>query len=206
MQMSGMQMNCQEFDDRLDTLLDDRIDPLHDQALIEHTWRCEECSRKLMLQDNLLRILPLAAPAPPDALAQKRSRQRPTASTFSRIPALVTAAAGLLFFSLFGIPGHNAPTGPQLISPPRPSNAIISSLATDDTQSPRDSRTNLASIATHPDIPWAPSTVEAIFVEARPELTIISTRVARPFRPVATSVVSAWDVIRQTFPGSTRTS
>lgn len=198
-------MNCQEFDNRLDALLDDRIDPLHDQTLVEHTWLCEDCSRKLLLQDTLLQLLPSAVSVPEEAPPPELLRGTARAIS-SRLAALVTVAAGLLFVSLFGIPGRSTPNGSQVTLPALPPDTMTPPSLVHDMQLPQNSRRDLAAIDAHSGLAWTPSTMEAIFVEARPELTNISTRVARPFRPVAISVVSAWDVIRQTFPGNTRTS
>jgi hypothetical protein len=50
-------MSCEDFEQRLNEVLDDRLDPAADRLLVEHSQRCPECQRLLALQSQCFAAL-----------------------------------------------------------------------------------------------------------------------------------------------------
>ncbi|MFO0817073.1 MAG: hypothetical protein U1A77_03960 [Pirellulales bacterium] len=50
-------MSCEDFEQRLNEVLDDRLDPAADHLLVEHSQRCPECQRLLAIQSQCFAAL-----------------------------------------------------------------------------------------------------------------------------------------------------
>jgi hypothetical protein len=117
-------MHCQEFEQRLNAMLDQRSSPSADARLAGHAARCEACRRLLAGHEALLvgvsrlappairrdfahRVVAAAAlPPVPAALPQRPRRRWLAAGT-----ALASAAAMLIAASLVWYAQHNGPAG-----------------------------------------------------------------------------------------------
>src|SRR4051794_19559154 len=73
-------MNCQEFEDRLQLVLDERCSPERDERLAEHARNCANCRETIQAQEALLEALP-------------KSRQMPSGPWAKNVAADVVAAA-----------------------------------------------------------------------------------------------------------------
>jgi len=73
-------MNCQEFEDRLQLVLDERCSPERDERLTEHARSCANCRETMQAQEALLEAL-------------RKSRQTPSGRWAKNVAADVVAAA-----------------------------------------------------------------------------------------------------------------
>lgn len=138
-------MHCQEFEYRLNAVLDERGTPEHDSQLAAHARQCESCRQLLLGQRAILsglrqatapalgstfsqRVVSLAVSDAP-AFVNQRSRR-----VWLALGALLTsAAAALLVVSLVW---YARRTGPAIANAPRHQ---VSSGVASDRQKPRNS-------------------------------------------------------------------
>src|SRR5688572_20655428 len=69
-------MQCVEFEDRLNRLLDHRLSPDADESLTSHAGECEDCAGLFQAQRRLLAGLRSGRVSPPAELAERVVSQR----------------------------------------------------------------------------------------------------------------------------------
>jgi hypothetical protein len=126
-------MLCEEFEDRLNAVLDERGRPECDAELRLHCELCPECRHVAAIYSALLDgFCALAAPAAPRDMAVRVLAELPVRPSGARRVALVSAAlataAGLLIvlFPLLRVP---APENPQVASDVLPKPALAARAA-----------------------------------------------------------------------------
>jgi hypothetical protein len=103
-------MQCQEFEDRLNALLDNRHDPHADSALAAHTGHCRACEEKLRGTLLVLSVLPrLDRPPLSAGFANGVLKQAAASSLLQARPAdRSTARAGKLWLAAAALLGSAA--------------------------------------------------------------------------------------------------
>ncbi len=124
-------MQCREFEDRLNFILDERGDPEADEALMEHARECRSCARRcsaLLKTLALLSLQPLPQPRANLAdrvVAELHQPRKPSDSASSakhrRVMALLATAALLLVASVWLAASWNRqqPAAADRVPPPR---------------------------------------------------------------------------------------
>lgn len=212
-------MRCEQFEERLDQLLDERRSPCVDPSLAAHAAGCAGCRELLAGCGLLLGALPgLPRPAPSADLAEhvvaRATARRPLVVWSGRRAALLAVAA-LLIVGLMPLVRRAAP-------PPQPTlPAAAADVAAGHAPIPlgRIALVSLPAISEREIKVLAHSTGErvALVVMHFPDYSPAdgsdggATRpawiepVADGLRPLAESVSGAWHVLRRTVPGATDT-
>ena len=203
-------MNCQQFDDRLQLLLDNRVTPESDIALVEHAEDCTSCRQILLTQARLFKSFKgeddskTNAPAIADlellSSCATQDRLGFSSEWAGRIAVAICLSIALsLGVRLMapqdaGVVNSNVATTNSL-TPSKP--GATSSIDNPGTVETTESRP--ARIASEGyEVDW--TLVAASFAQSaklpdeRPEWV---TRVAGEFQPVAESVQSALSVLRR---------
>ena len=117
-------MQCVEFENRLNRLLDNRLSPDDDDQLADHARDCEGCCGLLHAQQMLFSGLRASRPAAPADLADRVVSRRHTEVTRSRTiwrnvgwTVLLASAAGLAGLAVMSL--GRAPA-PNLVKTPQP--------------------------------------------------------------------------------------
>lgn len=228
-------MLCDDFNTKLQAYLDDHQSPTSDPALLQHASACDACRPYLHLEAVVLSRLPdLNLSRAPDVETGRHQIDRVVSSKShlgvrlrrSRIGrslvASVVAATCMLGFFSYGKWSRDAHEVNSNLLTNDPSHVtrdesraiefaiskdMIKSVPFFDAMAQR----NFASLMTTelPNLPdWSPPKVTGLIynVGQHPEWVELPATVASPFRPVAHSVVTALDVIRQTLPGTQSSS
>lgn len=180
-------MQCTDFESRLHEVLDRRQDPSLDKKLISHTRTCEECGQYLASQQALFLSLAGSSVERVSVPSAQAAALRPTVVT----PALVLA--GILLIGLFVTAAFQGDTSHQPIQ-----------TAANVAGSPANKLPSDESVSTRRKLllPRSLPTVQQLWNEATAQTASIpiSEPVACGLRPVANSVSSAWNVLRNSMP------
>jgi anti-sigma factor RsiW len=177
-------MHCDEFENRLNELLDRRIAPDDDSVLCSHASRCPQCADTMSAHLAVAAALKDLPPELPDETfpfaVMNRFENEPTVSAGRQrlqwvVTSLVTAAAILIALTLWR-GGGNSPT------------SIPGGLA---------------------DSEEFPAGYERLAEETQQLATLIANRqyevmneLAEGIKPVANSFGAAYDALRRTLPGN----
>ncbi|MCC7085233.1 MAG: zf-HC2 domain-containing protein [Pirellulales bacterium] len=179
-------MHCDEFENRLNDLLDRRITPDDDSRLRSHARHCPECAESMADYSALAAALKNLLPERPDesfplAVMDQWSRER-TISIRHRlmywaVPSLTAAAALLIAMTLW----RGKPTNPNSVS--IPTSNVVHSIG-------------------------IPSGYDRLAKETQQLASLITTRqlevmneLVEGIKPVTASFGAAYDALRRTMPG-----
>ncbi|MCO6456044.1 MAG: hypothetical protein J5I93_12160 [Pirellulaceae bacterium] len=201
-------MRCEQFEIRLQDLLDRRERPEFDACLLEHAEACGECQRLLAGQELLLATLAEPLPDEPDHLFVDRVMAEATAWPPRRVRLgnAVLALAGLAaMFLLMSVPAWKLPISPEghpeLAVAGDPEAAPSGALAGDSRPQPRPDADSGMS-APGPlfgDVPFHLDEYLSL-LEIHGENLQHVDQLAGGFRPLASSLSFAFDAFRRSFP------
>ncbi len=203
-------MQCDDFETRLQSLLDDRQPPERDASLQAHAAWCERCGQLLRTQEGLMRALRSVPVHPSEDFSRRviaeakvgraSANQRPWALVPAALVAL--AASWLIFMS--GPTAQNTSSTPISAEPRvaeqiRPSNSgselpqlVLSEGALSQEEQLDESLVALGS---------AVQEIFNRFSEAPFDELQSVDRITGGFRPIATTLNVAFDALRRTLPG-----
>lgn len=201
-------MRCEQFEIRLQDLLDRRERPEFDPSLLEHAEVCRECQRLLAGQELLL--VALEQPLPDDTDHQFVERVMAEASAWPprrvRLANAVLALAGLAaLFLLMSVPAWKLPVSPEGHSELAVAGDLESTpggeLAGDSRPQPRRDADPGASTP-GPFLAEVPFHLDEYLslLEFPGENLQHVDQLAGGFRPLASSLSFAFDAFRRSFP------
>ncbi len=200
-------MNCEKFESRLHHLLDRRVRPENDPALLAHAGVCFECNRVMSAQQALWDGLDLLEIPEPSAgfeeriLAEvgKSRRQR----TWGWVWGIVTAAAVLLVSLvpvLRMIQGNSAESGMPVATDGATSDPENTTGTPDSANTQINGELATADSETEIDLTFGviPRLSEQLTEVSVPDL---NSQDIPGFGPISSSFSSALGIIRRTLPG-----
>jgi hypothetical protein len=209
-------MQCTEFEDRLNRLLDHRLLPDDDPHLRQHAQDCPACAETFGSQQRLFAGLRSMRVEPADGLAarvvvRQQMEVRAVRSKWQSMQwtALLVTAASLGWVALLAVQGQRAPQ--QFIPGVAPTAGSVAPRTTPRQASPRTDDLAIASTQGDP--------AEAQFHEYRraledlamrfgdsAELGEMSESLSPSIRPIQSSFGIALDALRRTLPRSRENS
>jgi len=206
-------MQCVEFEDRLNRLLDHRLSPDDDAQIVEHARRCESCAGMLNAQHRLfagLRAMSRRAPA--DLADRVMARRHVDVQTRRAVwrnlgwTVLLASAAGLGGLAVMALKSREAGNNIANQPAPRPAESHVQ-------QSPKG-QPGLAATSIPPAASSvAPSKPDLDYEEYRRRLEDIATQISDSteldevgeslspgIRPIQSSFGLAIDALRRTLP------
>lgn len=201
-------MRCEQFEFRLQDLLDRRERPEFDASLLEHAEVCGACQRLLAGQELLLAALEQPLPDDTDHQFVARIMAEATAwpSRRVRLGNAVMALAGLAaMFLLISVPAWKLPVSPEehskLAAAGDPESTPGGELAGDSRPQPRLDADPSAS-SPGPFLPEVPFHLDEYLslLEFHGDNLQHVDQLAGGFRPLASSLSFAFDAFRRSFP------
>ncbi len=187
-------LNCHDFNERLNEILDQREIPTCDRALIAHAASCPLCDRRLTTQQSILELVEspkrtVVRDAPP------ANTQRSRRHEWNWLIVVATAACIAVAYSLFQ-PAHQSSIQPNAVAhSAQPVEATAGAVDTEqethDVSEPNESFVATMGVAVES---WNQ------FLATRTENTEWLEPVASPIRPLTESMTSPFNVLRQTMP------
>ena len=188
-------LTCQEFEDRLNDVLDLRQSPQQDHRLTRHARVCSGCKRRLATQQSIISAVE------PRAAAQNTYTNAKHAAGHWFLVSAAIAAAITITITLFAPTRNDADQ--QIASASVSGNNDSGADVTENVMENEGTSRTL-------DGDTVSSPVDAA-IETWSEFIVSSTSntewlepVASPIRPLANSVSSTFNVLRQTLPQSRR--
>ncbi len=204
-------MLCNEFDARVQKLLDERRSPEFDSDLLSHAEHCSTCHSQLATLTRLFDSLDiLDVPDLPSDFAQRvvDSVNKPTLifsapnSSTSRAPAMWPLLAFAATLLLATIPlSWYALNGPQIVAQPTSNKKPTDAL--DQAGSARHAPST-SSVASGGWLVTGATILELYPEEVRQRHRLQVTRIADDLRPIATPFNAALTAIRRSIPLSKR--
>lgn len=208
-------MNCEEFEERVQCLLDGRVPLATDAALFRHAQGCRQCQRLLDAYETLWAGLEVWEPPPLPADFARHVVQQVTPAPLGRprvliragLTALAALAAALLLALLPA--ARNALTAPTMrpvarLAPARPATDHAPPRPARDSE-PRSPQTDQPIPPSHLAAMLAdPAALHAVWRQWRADVVDGPLRpmdgIAGGLRPITVSLTEAIDVLRSTLP------